>query len=143
MYQKSFIPLMGLMLLFVFAFVTVACMATPSPFSLNYSLELPVAVGTGSSGEMILALTNTAECAVRDIIIRLPKDAWFFFGPYNQYQAGTLKPGEQTVISQHFFDPQGIIKKGTLAFIIDYTTPDGIRRATEIAAVGNMEVSHE
>jgi hypothetical protein len=149
MYRKSFIPgahtrIMGLMLLLLIAFHTIACVATPAPFTLNYNLLQPVALGPGVSGEMQLALTNTSEYPARDIIIRLPKNARFLLGPNNHLQAGTLNPGEQRVISEHFFDPQGISKSGALDFIIDYSGPNGQRQTAEIAAAGTMEVTrHE
>jgi hypothetical protein len=150
MYKKSNIPcahgrIMGIMLLLLFVFITGVSMAAPSqaPFSLNYNLTQPVALGPGVSGEMLLALTNISDSIARDIIIRLPKDARFLFGPNNQCQAGTLGPGEQTVILEHLFDPQGISKNGSLDFIIDYTGPDGARHTAEISAVGTTEVDHE
>jgi hypothetical protein len=117
--------------------------SSPEPFSLHYNLAVPATLGTGVSGQVVLALINNSGNTIRDIIIRVPEPSKFLFGPNNHCQAGTLKPGEQVVIQEHLFDPEGISKTGTLRFIVDYADQDGNRGTVAITAVGNVGVPHE
>lgn len=117
--------------------------SSPEPFSLHYNLSLPATLGTGVSGQLVLALTNTSENTLRNIIIRVPDKSKFLFSSSNQCQAGALNPGELTVINEHLFDPDGISKTGTLLFLIDYTDPADNRRTVEVKALGNVGVPHE
>lgn len=117
--------------------------SSTEPFSLQYNLVVPATLGTGVSGQVVLALTNTSENTIRNIIIRVPEKSEFLLGRSNQCQAGALKPGEQIVIQEHLFDPEGISKTGTLLFIIDYTDQSGSRRTVEVKSLGNVEVPHE
>ena len=140
--KKNIIICLILVLLCII-FTTGLFAASPAPFSLNYNLPLPASLGTGVSGPVTLALTNTSENTLRNIIIRVPEQAQFLMGRSNQCQAGSLNPGELTVIQEQLFDPEGLSKTGTLVFMVDYTDPSGNRRTVEVTALGNVEAPHE
>lgn len=137
--EKALVLFFGI----IFGLSTVLCAAASAhsdPFFIHYQLIATQPLGTGVCGKMVLSLTNTFDTSARDIMISLPPNVRYQFGSNSHCQAGTLTAGQQCVLQENLFDPEGLSKTGKLTFIVSYTDAAGNRQTVTVKAVGIAEV---
>jgi hypothetical protein len=83
-------------------------------------------------------ITNVSDETLRDIMISLPQNSKFQFGTNSHSQAGSLPAGDNVVVRENLFDPEGISKTGFMTFIVEYTDASGNRQRVEVPAIGNV-----
>lgn len=120
----------------IFLLTSALYAASSSPFFLHYDVICAQPLGTGLNGQILLSITNTSSETLRDIMISLPPTSKFQFGTNSHSQAGCLQIGENKVIQENLFDPEGISRSGSMVFIVEYTDALGNRQRAEASAIG-------
>jgi hypothetical protein len=112
--------------------------ASSQPFFLHFDVICAQPIGTGLNGELLLSITNVSDEMLRDIMISLPQNSKFQFGTNSHSQAGNLPAGDNVVVRENLFDPEGISQTGSMTFIMEYTDASGNRQRVEVPAIGNV-----